>query len=149
MKMHTGVDWANKVGTPILAAGNGVIRKAAWDSGYGRRVEIEHANGYITTYSHMSAFGRGIEDGVRVRQGQIIGYLGTSGLSTGPHLHYEVIVNDNFLDPMAIKLPRGKELDGQELADFNAEKERIDQLLAKSQGGGVTDLAAISTGNAQ
>jgi murein DD-endopeptidase MepM/ murein hydrolase activator NlpD len=144
MKMHTGVDWSNKVGTPILAAGNGVVRKAAWDTGYGRRVEIEHANGYATTYSHMSAFGDGIEDGVRVRQGQIIGYLGSSGLSTGPHLHYEVIVNDNFLDPMAIRLPRGKELDGEELVSFKTEKDRIDGLVQKSQTGGTTDLAVVS-----
>jgi murein DD-endopeptidase MepM/ murein hydrolase activator NlpD len=142
-KMHTGVDWSNKIGTPILAAGNGVVRKAAWDSGYGRRVEIEHANGYATTYSHMSGFGDGIEEGVRVRQGQVIGYLGSSGLSTGPHLHYEVIVNDNFLDPMAIRLPRGKELDGDELAMFRAEKTRIDALLEKSQSGVKTDLASV------
>jgi murein DD-endopeptidase MepM/ murein hydrolase activator NlpD len=134
MKMHTGIDWSNKVGTPILAAGNGMIRKAAWDSGYGRRVEIDHANGYTTTYSHMSGFGNGIEQDIRVRQGQIIGYLGSSGLSTGPHLHYEVIVNDNFLDPMAIKLPRGKELQGQELTAFAAERARIDALMKQSKG---------------
>jgi murein DD-endopeptidase MepM/ murein hydrolase activator NlpD len=145
MKMHTGVDWANKIGTPILAAGNGIIRKAAWDSGYGRRVEIEHANGYVTTYSHMSGFGDGIAEGVRVRQGQVIGFLGTSGLSTGPHLHYEVIVNDNFLDPMAIKLPRGKELDGPQLQNFAAEKARIDDLMSRSQSGGTTDVAAAGS----
>jgi murein DD-endopeptidase MepM/ murein hydrolase activator NlpD len=133
MKMHTGVDWSNRVGTPILAAGNGVIRRAAWDSGYGRRVEIEHANGYITTYSHMSGFGPDIAEGIRVRQGQVIGYLGSSGLSTGPHLHYEVIVNDNFLDPMAIKLPRGKELQGAELASFKQEMGRVKQLLQRSE----------------
>ncbi len=142
MKMHTGVDWSNKVGTPILAAGNGIIRKAAWDTGYGRRVEIEHANGYITTYSHMSGFGDGVAEGVRVRQGQVIGYLGTSGLSTGPHLHYEVIVNDNFLDPMAIKLPRGKELDGKELVAFRQEKTRIEGLIGKSFSASGPELAA-------
>jgi murein DD-endopeptidase MepM/ murein hydrolase activator NlpD len=147
MKMHTGVDWANKVGTPIFAAGNGVVRKAAWDSGYGRRVEIDHANGYTTTYSHMSAFGDGIEDGVKVRQGQIIGYLGTSGLSTGPHLHYEVIVNDNFVDPMAIRLPRGKDLDGKQLNAFKAERDRVDGLMEKSRDAGGPDLAAASTGS--
>jgi murein DD-endopeptidase MepM/ murein hydrolase activator NlpD len=142
MKMHTGVDWSNKVGTPILAAGNGVIRKAGWDSGYGRRVEIDHANGYTTTYSHMSGFGNGIETGIRVRQGQIIGYLGSSGLSTGPHLHYEVIVNDNFLDPMAIKLPRGKELEGQELIGFATERARIDALMTKSKGSSAGEAVA-------
>ncbi|MGL5737165.1 MAG: peptidoglycan DD-metalloendopeptidase family protein, partial [Beijerinckiaceae bacterium] len=92
-RMHNGVDWNKNVGAPILAAGNGKIVKAGWDSGYGRRVEIEHANGYLTTYSHMSNFGKGIAEGQRVRQGQVIGYVGSTGLSTGPHLHYEVIVN--------------------------------------------------------
>ncbi len=131
-KMHTGTDWSNRVGTPIFAAGNGTVIKSAWTSGYGNHVEIEHLNGYITTYSHMSAYGRGIEAGVRVRQGQVIGYLGSTGLSTGPHLHYEVIVNDNFVDPMAIKLPRGRELDGRQLVDFKRERERIEQLIVKS-----------------
>jgi murein DD-endopeptidase MepM/ murein hydrolase activator NlpD len=132
MKMHTGVDWSNRVGTPILAAGNGVVIKAGWDGGYGRRVEIEHANGYITTYSHMSGFGDGIEEGRRVRQGQVIGYLGSSGLSTGPHLHYEVIVNDNFLDPMAIRLPRGRELENETLDAFKSQRERLVDLMDRA-----------------
>ena len=132
-KMHTGTDWANKIGTPIFAAGNGAIIKSGWASGYGNHIEIEHLNGYITTYSHMSAYGRGTETGARVRQGQIIGYLGSTGLSTGPHLHYEVIVNDNFVDPMAIKLPRGRELDGRQLLEFKKDKERTEQLILKSQ----------------
>jgi murein DD-endopeptidase MepM/ murein hydrolase activator NlpD len=132
-KMHTGTDWANKVGTPIFAAGNGTIIKSGWASGYGNHIEIEHLNGYITTYSHMSAYGRGTDVGARVRQGQIIGYLGSTGLSTGPHLHYEVIVNDNFVDPMAIKLPRGRELDGRQLAEFKRERERTEQLILKAQ----------------
>ena len=133
-KMHTGTDWANKVGTPVLAAGNGTVIKSGWTSGYGNHVEIEHLNGYITTYSHLSAYGRGIDVGSKVRQAQVIGYLGSTGLSTGPHLHYEVIVNDNFVDPMAIKLPRGRELDGRTLVDFKKEKERIDQLVQRSPG---------------
>ncbi len=132
-KMHTGTDWANKVGTPIFAAGNGTIIKSGWASGYGNHIEIEHLNGYITTYSHMSAYGRGTDVGARVRQGQIIGYLGSTGLSTGPHLHYEVIVNDNFVDPMAIKLPRGRELDGRQLVEFKRERERTEQLILKVQ----------------
>jgi len=131
-KMHTGVDWANKVGTPILAAGDGVVVKAEWDSGYGRRTEIQHVNGYVTSYNHQSAFARGIKPGARVRQGQVIGYLGSSGLATGPHLHYEVIVNDHFVDPMRIKLPRGRELNGRMLADFNRERERIETVLSKA-----------------
>jgi murein DD-endopeptidase MepM/ murein hydrolase activator NlpD len=131
-RMHTGVDWSNAIGTPILAAGNGAIIKAEFTSGYGRRVEIQHANGYVTTYSHMSGFARGIVAGVRVVQGQVIGYLGQSGLATGPHLHYEVIVNGRFVDPMAIKLARTREFDGKMLATFKRERDRIDGLLAQA-----------------
>jgi murein DD-endopeptidase MepM/ murein hydrolase activator NlpD len=130
---HTGVDWAGPIGTPIFAAGNGVVLKASWDSGgYGRRVEIQHANGYVTTYNHMSAFARGVAEGGRVRQGQVIGYLGSSGLSTGPHLHYEVMVNGHFVDPMRIKLSREKEFDARTLALFKRERDGIDGLLAKA-----------------
>jgi murein DD-endopeptidase MepM/ murein hydrolase activator NlpD len=131
-RMHAGVDYSNKIGTPILAAGNGTVIKAAWDSGYGRRVEIQHANGYLTTYSHMSGFARNIEPGARVRQGAVIGFVGNTGLSTGPHLHYEVIVNDRYVDPLRIRLPRGRELDGRMLAEFRRERERIDALRTKS-----------------
>jgi murein DD-endopeptidase MepM/ murein hydrolase activator NlpD len=131
-RMHTGVDWAAPIGTPIYAAGNGVIIKAGWDGGYGRRVEIQHANGYVTAYNHMSSFGRGIAEGARVVQGQTVGYLGDSGLATGPHLHYEVIINGNFVDPMAIKLPRTREFDGRMLGTFKRERDRIDQLMAES-----------------
>ena len=131
-RMHTGVDWGAPVGTPILAAGAGVVIKAEYTSGYGRRVEIQHANGYVTTYSHLSGFARGIVAGVRVTQGQVVGYLGQSGLATGPHLHYEVIINGNFVDPMAIKLARTREFDGKMLAAFKRERERIDQLMAQA-----------------
>ncbi len=130
-RMHTGVDWAAPIGTPIYAAGNGVVIKAGWDGGYGRRVEIQHANGYVTAYNHMSSFGRGIAEGARVVQGQTVGYLGDSGLATGPHLHYEVIINGNFVDPMAIKLPRTREFDGRMLGAFKRERDRIDQLMAE------------------
>ncbi len=128
-RLHSGVDWAAPIGTPIVAAGNGIIIKAAYDSGYGRRVEIQHNNGYVTTYNHMSAFGRGIAAGMHINQGQVVGYLGQSGLATGPHLHYEVIINGNFVDPMAIKLARTREFDGPMLAQFKKERERIDQLM--------------------
>jgi murein DD-endopeptidase MepM/ murein hydrolase activator NlpD len=131
-KMHTGVDWAAPIGTPILAAGNGVVVQAGWHSGYGRRVEIQHANGYVTAYSHMSGFARGMREGVRVRQGQLVGFLGSSGLSTGPHLHYEVMVNGHFVDPMRVKLARTREFDGRLLADFKRERDRIDALMAKA-----------------
>ena len=136
-RMHSGVDWGAPVGTPILAAGNGVVIKAAYDSGYGRRVEIQHANGYVTTYNHMSGFGRGIVAGVRVTQGQVIGFLGQSGLATGPHLHYEVVINGNFVDPMAIKLARTREMDGKMLASFRKEKDRIDGLMLQAPNASV------------
>jgi len=129
---HTGVDWAAPIGTPIFAAGNGTIISEGWDSGYGRRIEIQHANGYVTTYNHMSGFARGTGEGVRVRQGQVIGYLGQTGLATGPHLHYEVLVNGHFVDPMRVKLARTREFDGPMLAQFKHERDRIDALLAKA-----------------
>jgi murein DD-endopeptidase MepM/ murein hydrolase activator NlpD len=133
-KMHTGVDWANKSGTPILAAGNGTVIKAEWDSGYGRRIEIQHANGYVTTYSHQSAFAKGIAPGVKVRQGQVIGFVGNTGLSTGPHLHYEVMVNGNFVNPMKIKVPRGRELDGRALTEFKRQRDEIQGLIERAGG---------------
>ncbi|NVK36065.1 MAG: M23 family metallopeptidase [Rhodobacteraceae bacterium] len=132
-KMHTGVDWAAKRGTPIMAAGNGVIKKAGWSSSYGRRIELSHANGYTTTYNHMTAFAKGITEGMRVSQGQIIGYVGSTGLSTGPHLHYEVMVNNRYVDPMRIRLPRGRILDGEMLDKFEAERARIDSLLERGR----------------
>lgn len=150
-KMHTGVDFAGPTGTPIFAAGNGTIIKAGWDSGYGRRIEIQHANGYVTTYNHQSAFAKGIKEGVRVRQGQVIGYIGSTGLSTGAHLHYEVIVNGNFVDPMRIRLSRTRELNGKAQTEFQKERERIDALISKAPnaapiaGRPATTAAAAST----
>ncbi len=131
-RMHTGTDFAAPIGTPIFAAGNGTILSAGWDSGYGRRIEIQHANGYETTYNHLSAFARGITEGERIRQGQVIGYLGASGLATGPHLHYEVLVNGHFVDPMRVKLARTREIGGKLLADYKRERDRINGLLAKA-----------------
>ena len=131
-KMHTGVDWSNRIGTPIYAAGNGTVIKAEWDSGYGRRIEIQHTNGYVTAYSHQSRFANGIRPGARVRQGQVIGYVGNTGLSTGPHLHYEVMINGHFVDPMKIRLPRGRELDGKALAEFKRQRESVEALLERA-----------------
>lgn len=106
-KMHTGVDWAARFGAPILSAGNGAVIKAEWVAGYGLRVEIQHPDGVVTAYSHMSRLGTDIASGTEVRQGQVIGFVGSTGLSTGPHLHYEVIVNGHFVDPMDIYAPGG------------------------------------------
>lgn len=133
-RLHSGVDWANAVGTPILAAGDGVVTWADWDTGYGRHIEIQHAYDFVTTYSHLSAFAKGITEGVRVRQGQVIGYLGSSGLSTGPHLHYEVLVKGEFKDPMAIKLPRNKELNNSEIALFKQQQDIINDIMSKAPG---------------
>jgi murein DD-endopeptidase MepM/ murein hydrolase activator NlpD len=130
-KMHTGVDWAAPTGTPIYASGNGTVEKAGWESGYGKFVLIQHTNGYETAYGHMSAYARGIEEGKRVRQGQVIGFVGSTGLSTGSHVHYEIRVNGRFVDPMRIKLPRGRELEGPMLAAFEQERERLDSIMSR------------------
>ena len=118
VKMHTGVDWATAYGTPIFASGNGVVEVAGWEGGYGKYVKLKHNNGYETAYGHMSAFAKGLEPGKRVRQGQVIGFVGSTGQSTGSHVHYEILVNGRFVDPMRIKLPRGRSLDGPLMAGF-------------------------------
>jgi len=130
-KMHTGVDWAAPSGTPIYAAGNGVVERAGWESGYGKFVLLRHTNGYESAYGHMTAFARGIEEGRRVRQGQVIGYVGSTGLSTGAHVHYEIRINGRLVDPMRIKLPRGRVLEGSMLASFERERERLDGLMTR------------------
>jgi murein DD-endopeptidase MepM/ murein hydrolase activator NlpD len=131
-KMHTGVDWAAPLGTAIYASGNGTVDKVGWESGYGKYVRIRHANGYETAYGHMTAFARSTQPGARVRQGQVIGYVGSTGLSTGPHLHYEILVNGRFVDPLRVKLPRGRVLDGPLLAGFDQARDRVDGIIARS-----------------
>lgn len=129
VRMHTGVDWRAPRGSPILAAGNGVVEKAGWANGYGNQTIIRHGNGYQTSYNHQNAIASGIRPGARVRQGQLIGYVGSTGLSTGPHLHYEVIVNGAKVDPMRIRMPQSQSLSGKQLEVFMRERNRIDQLL--------------------
>ena len=131
-ELHTGVDWAAPSGTPIFAAGNGTIEEIGLKGGYGKYIRIRHANGYETAYGHMTAFARGLNVGSRVRQGQIIGFVGSSGLSTGSHVHFEILVNNRFVDPMRIKLPRGRVLDGVALANFEKSREQLDSLLAQA-----------------
>jgi murein DD-endopeptidase MepM/ murein hydrolase activator NlpD len=128
-ELHTGVDWGAPYGTPIFAAGNGEIEEAGLKGGYGKYVRIRHANGYETAYGHMTAFARGLNVGSRVRQGQVIGFVGSSGLSTGSHVHFEIIVNDRFVDPMRIKLPRGRVLAGATLSSFTKDREELDAVL--------------------
>ena len=130
-KMHTGVDWSAPTGTPIYASGNGTVDKVGWEAGYGKYIRIRHANGYETAYGHMTAFARGIHPGVRVGQGQVIGFVGSTGLSTGAHVHYEIMVNGRFVDPMRIRLPRGRVLEGPVLAGFDQERERLDTMMAR------------------
>jgi murein DD-endopeptidase MepM/ murein hydrolase activator NlpD len=132
-RMHNGVDWAAPTGTPIMAAGNGTVIEAKWHSGYGRFTKIRHANGYVTHYAHQSRFAKGLKVGQKVRLGQIIGYVGSTGLSTGPHLHYEVVVNGRHVNPMRIRLPRGDILSGEQLEAFNREKKRVDALMLKDR----------------
>ncbi|MGA9091672.1 MAG: M23 family metallopeptidase [Bradyrhizobium sp.] len=134
VKMHTGVDWATPYGTPIFASGNGVVEVAGWEGGYGKYVKLKHNNGYETAYGHMSAFAKGLEPGKRVRQGQVIGFVGSTGQSTGAHVHYEILVNGRFVDPMRIKLPRGRSLDGPLLASFEKERDRIDAMMSNRGG---------------
>ncbi|CCE09091.1 putative metalloendopeptidase [Bradyrhizobium sp. STM 3843] len=134
VKMHTGVDWATAYGTPIFAAGNGVIETAGLEGGYGKYIRIKHNNGYETAYGHMSAFAKGMEAGKRVRQGQVIGFVGSTGQSTGPHVHYEILVNGRFVDPLRVKLPRGRSLEGPIMANFEKERDRIDQMMAGRNG---------------
>ena len=139
--LHAGVDYAAPRGTPILAAGNGIIEKAGKSSGYGNLTVIKHTNGYETAYGHQRAFAAGIKPGVRVHQGQVIGYVGSTGLSTGPHLHFEIRVNRKPVDPLRIRLPRGRVLKGEFLQAFERERTRIDTLLG-NQGQAPTKVAA-------
>ena len=132
MKMHTGVDWAAPSGTPIMAAGTGTIEEAGRHGGNGNYVRIRHGNGYKTAYSHMSRIAPSIKKGVKVRQGEIIGYVGTTGLSTGPHLHYEVLINNRFTNPLKVHVPRSRQLNGRLLAEFRKESQRIDELMHRA-----------------
>jgi murein DD-endopeptidase MepM/ murein hydrolase activator NlpD len=131
-RMHTGVDWSAPIGTPILAAGNGIIEESDRKGQYGNYVRVRHANGYQTAYGHLSRFGPNIRDGAKVRQGQVIGFVGCTGLCSGPHLHYEVLVNSRFVDPLQIQVPRERHLAGKQLMDFHKERVRIDELMHRT-----------------
>jgi len=130
-KMHQGTDFAAPMGTPIMASGTGKILKAGWCGGGGNCVKIRHNSTYSTVYAHMSKFARGIKKGVRVSQGQIIGYVGSTGMSTGPHLHYEVIKNGKKINSQTLKLPSGKKLKGKQREQFELVKIKIDVLKAE------------------
>jgi len=130
-KMHKGTDFAAPMGTPIMASGNGVITRARWCGGGGNCIKIKHNSTYETIYAHMKNFARGIKEGVRVKQGQIIGYVGSTGKSTGPHLHYEVVVNGKKINSQKLKLPSGKTLKGKERKIFEVAKIKLDVLKSE------------------
>ena len=132
-KLHQGTDFAARRGTPVMASGSGTVERASWFGAYGKYVRIRHNSTYKTAYAHLSKFGRNIKAGKKVRQGQIIGYVGSTGRSTGPHLHYEVLVNNKRINSQRLKLPSGKKLSKNEMENFNLEKKRIDQLAEISR----------------
>ena len=129
-KMHRGTDFAAPSGTPIMASGSGTVTRARWCGGGGNCVKIKHNSTYETIYAHMKAFAKGIKEGRKVKQGQIIGYVGSTGLSTGPHLHYEVLVNGKKVNSQRLKLPSGKILSGEERNQFELDRIKIDLKLA-------------------
>jgi len=129
-KMHRGVDFAAPTGTPIFAAGDGVIEKAGVNGGYGNYVLLRHNTSFHTAYAHMSRFGKDMKAGKRVRQGDVIGYIGSTGRSTGPHLHYEILKKGAQVNPLAVKFPSGRELDGKELKRFAAARQETERLYA-------------------
>ena len=130
-KMHRGTDFAAPMGTPIMASGDGVVKKASWCGGGGNCVVIKHNSTYQTIYAHMSKFASGIRSGVRVKQGQVIGYVGSTGKSTGPHLHYEVVVNGKKINSQTLKLPSGKILKGEDRKIFETSKIKLDVLKSE------------------
>ena len=129
--MHKGTDFAAPMGTPIMASGDGVIVRARWCGGGGNCIKIRHNSTYQTIYAHMKSFGRGIKEGVRVKQGKIIGYVGSTGKSTGPHLHYEVVENGKKINSQKLKLPSGKILKGQDRKIFEVKKIKLDVLKSE------------------
>ncbi|MBO6634191.1 peptidoglycan DD-metalloendopeptidase family protein [Parvibaculum sp.] len=148
-KMHAGVDFAAPRGTPVYAAGNGTVTRANRFGSFGNYVSIRHANGYETAYAHLNGFARGIRAGTRVRQGQVIAYVGTTGRSTGPHLHYEVHVNGKKMNPLALKVPTGRKLEGNELAAFKAMRsEMTTQMAAAPTTTKLAQASADSDGSA-
>ena len=130
-KMHRGTDFAAPSGTPIMASGSGTVTRARWCGGGGNCVKIKHNSTYETIYAHMKSFAKGIKEGKKVKQGQIIGYVGSTGLSTGPHLHYEVVVNGKKVNSQKLKLPSGKILRGEERKQFEIDRIKIDLKLAE------------------
>jgi murein DD-endopeptidase MepM/ murein hydrolase activator NlpD len=131
-RMHQGIDFGAPTGTPVYAAGDGVVAEARWANGYGHWLKIKHSGGWATGYGHLSAYARGLRVGQHVAQGQVVAYVGMTGIATGPHLHYEVMQGPKKMDPKGAKVPQGTVLGGRELARFKSEKARIDAMIRKS-----------------
>ena len=144
-RMHAGIDFGAPTGTPVFAAGAGVVKEVKWAGGYGHWLKIDHQGAWATGYGHLSRYAAGIRPGVKVAQGQIVAYVGSTGMSTGPHLHYEVMNGKEKLNPTSAKVPQGTILSGRELAAFKAQKSHVDTLLAKNGGGSApaTTVAAL------
>lgn len=132
-RAHKGIDFAAPTGTPIWAAGDGTVVEAGWKNGYGRYVRIRHGGGYETAYAHMSRFAKGVTRGSRVSQGDVVGYVGATGLATGPHLHYEVLIDGRHHDPRTVELPEGRALQGTELARFHDERMRLTEMAVAAR----------------
>jgi murein DD-endopeptidase MepM/ murein hydrolase activator NlpD len=128
-RMHRGVDFAAPRGTPIMAAGDGVVEYASTNGSYGRYLRIRHNGTYKSGYAHLKLFARGVRVGTRVRQGQIVAYVGTTGRSTGPHLHYEIYRNNAQINPLSLKLPAGSKLKGKELKSFQAGRAALEKTF--------------------
>ncbi|ABI78069.1 peptidase, M23 family [Hyphomonas neptunium ATCC 15444] len=136
-RLHKGTDFAAPTGTPVYAAGSGTVQRASWNGGYGNYIKIKHTRGYDTAYAHLSRYAKGVKSGRKVRQGEVIGYVGSTGASTGPHLHYEVYVDGKPLNAMSLKLPTGRKLaeDPAMLAEFRQHKDAIDTLRTSGTAG--------------
>ena len=143
-RMHQGIDFGAPTGTPVYAAGAGVVKEVRWAGGYGHWLKIEHQGGWATGYGHLSAYAKSLKVGEHVAQGQVVAYVGSTGLSTGPHLHYEVMHGNDKLDPSSAKVPQGTVLGGRELAAFKAQKTHIDIVIAH---GGEQEAAPVRTAN--
>ena len=143
-RMHQGIDFGAPTGTPVYAAGAGVVKEVRWAGGYGHWLKIEHQGGWATGYGHLSAYAKSLKVGEHVAQGQVVAYVGSTGLSTGPHLHYEVMHGNDKLDPSSAKVPQGTVLGGRELAAFKAQKTHIDTVIAH---GGEQEAAPVRTAN--
>ena len=134
-RMHRGVDFAAPTGTPVRAAGRGVVVARHWKGNYGRYIRIRHGGGYQTAYAHLRRYAKRLRRGSRVAQGQVIGYVGSTGLSTGPHLHYEVIRDGRQINPMTLKLPSGIRLSGAALERFGERRDEIAAMVACTDAG--------------